>query len=93
MAIFCFGMFIVGKVSQKYFDKSLKQTAVVAYIDRNKAWRIYESKIQTCANIFLQQYKSAETKHDSLKKYFLFLFDSLCSFDLTKNLLETDQYS
>lgn len=59
--------------SKPYFDKSLKQTAVVAYIDRNKAWRIYESKIQTCANIFLQQYKSAETKHDSLKKYFLFL--------------------
>lgn len=67
--------------SKPYFDKSLKQTAVVAYIDRNKAWRIYESKIQTYADIFLQQYKSAELKQDSLKKYFLFLASKTFSSD------------
>ena len=67
--------------SKPYFDKSLKQTAIVAYIDRNKAWRIYESKIQTYSDIFLQQYKAAETKHDNLKKYFLLLAAIECSHD------------
>ena len=57
--------------SKPYFDEKLKQTVIVAYIDREKAWQIYESKIKTYADPFLQQYQNAIEQSDKLKKYFL----------------------
>jgi len=58
--------------SKPYFDKKLKQTVIVAYIDRDKAWQIYEVKIKSTADPFLQQYQNALIQPDRLKRYFLF---------------------
>lgn len=57
--------------SKPYVDKKLKQTAVVAYIDRNKAWTIYEPKLKSVSESFVKQYNVAQKQSDNLKKYFL----------------------
>lgn len=57
--------------SKPYVDKKLKQTAVVAYIDRNKAWNIYEPKLKSVSDSFEKQYNLAQKQSDKLKKYFL----------------------
>lgn len=58
--------------SKPYADKSIRQTAIVAYIDRNKAWRLYESKMRAYSESFLQQYTAADSRQDPLQKYLLF---------------------
>lgn len=58
--------------SKPYTDKSSRQTAIVAYIDRNKAWHIYESKMKAYTDAFLHQYTAADAKRDPLQKYLLF---------------------
>ena len=57
--------------SKPYFDKKIKQTVIVVYIDREKAWQIYEAKIKKSAISFFQQYQNAFMQTDKLKKYFL----------------------
>lgn len=58
--------------SKPYTDKSIRQTAIVAYIDRNKAWRLYESKMKAYTESFLQHYTAADARQDPLQKYLLF---------------------
>lgn len=57
--------------SKPYFDKKIKQTVVVAYIDREKAWKLYEAKIKSVAEPFSQQYQNAFLQEDKLKRFFL----------------------
>ena len=74
--------------SKPYFDKKIKQTVVVAYIDREKAWKLYEAKIKSVAEPFLQQYQNAFLQEDKLKRFFLlnkaksFSNDFLLSYDV-----------
>ena|GEM_PF-5827719 len=46
--------------------------AVVAYIDRSKAWQLYKSKMDFYSSSFLQAYDVARFKDDKLTQY-LFL--------------------
>lgn len=57
--------------SKPYYDKSTKQTSVVVYIDRSKAWKMYETKIKNDADVFKNQYVVAQANNDKLKKFFL----------------------
>ncbi len=58
--------------SKPYFDKKTKQTAIVAYIDRAKAWRVYREKLDSYASSFMKEYQLASSQTDKLKQYFLF---------------------
>jgi len=50
------------------FDKKQKQYEVTAYIDREKAWRIYEPKIEDSVQSFEQFYSNAISQSDNLSK-------------------------
>ena len=57
--------------SKPYFDKSTRLMAVVAYIDRAKAWQLYKSQMEFYSSSFLQAYDGATSKDDKLTQYLL----------------------
>ena len=62
-------LFAVHYTKPKY-DKKQKQYEVIAYIDREEAWQIYEPKINDCTSQFEQFYSDAISQNDAFLKIF-----------------------
>jgi len=60
-------LFAVHYTKPKY-DKKQKQYEVIAYIDREEAWQIYEPKINDCTSQFEQFYSDAISQEDAILK-------------------------
>jgi len=67
--------------SKAYKDKKLKQYCIVAYIDRSKAWEIFEPKISTSAKKLEKLYKNASEVEDALDQYMAYKSASLATAD------------
>ncbi len=54
-------------------DTAQQKFSVIAYIDREEAWRMYKPKVQAAVDSFTGLYTQAQSKNDSWEKALLFL--------------------
>ena len=71
------------KHTNPWFSKENRQYICCSFIDREEAWKVYESRVLQAEKNFLTSYKTALEEKDPLKRLFL----------LSKSSLPAEEYS